>query len=705
MEAAEMMRWSFAAACLVTFTACSGSPPQPGPAEAPPPAAAPVAEVRPSGLLLDNFDQGVRPQDDLYRYVNGSWLAKTEIPADRSNYGSFVKLQDDVERSLHVVADEAASARGSPAGSRQQWLGDFYASYMDEARANALGAAPLAGPLAEIDAIRDRRQLVEYFGRTQRHYVDAPPGYEKFGAAAPLRLGVGPDLKNPDRYVAYVDQFGLGLPDREYFLGDDAKYVATRKQYQAYIGSLLEMAGRPSAAGSAAKVVALETRLARAQWSKVELRDVEKGYNPHDVASANRLTPGFDWDAWRKAAGVPAEDRFIIGQPTYLTAMAAALREVPLETWKDYLRVRVIDDMAPYLSEPFVRRHFEMRAATSGARELSPRWKRGLQQVEFVMGDVMGEAYVKRHFPPQAKQRMDVLVANLLKAFGTSIDELEWMTAETRRAAHAKLAAFTVKIGYPEKWKDYPGLEIRRDDLVGNVFRAREANYRRELAKLGQPVDRTEWHMTPQTVNAYYNPVGNEIVFPAAILQPPFFDMNADDAVNYGGIGAVIGHEISHGFDDQGRKFDGQGMLRDWWTEEDNTRFQARAGRLVAQYSAFSPLPGMNVNGEFTLGENIGDLSGLPVAYKAYRIALGDQAAPVLDGFTGDQRFFIGWAQVWARKYRDDELRKRLLTDPHSPSEYRCNGIVRNMPQFVRAFDVKPGDRLYLPPEQMVRIW
>jgi len=336
---------------------------------------------------------------------------------------------------------------------------------------------------------------------------------------------------------------------------------------------------------------------------------------------------------------------------------------------------------------------------------IKPRWKRGLDETEAAIGDLLGKAYVARHFPPQAKERMDKLVANLLEAFGTSIDELEWMGPETRREAHAKLAGFTVKIGYPEKWKEYPGLEVRRDDLVGNVLRAREVNVRRELAKLGQPVDRTEWFMTPQTVNAYYNPLGNEIVFPAAILQPPFFDMNADDAVNYGGIGAVIGHEISHGFDDQGRKFDGTGALRDWWTAEDSARFEASTRRLVEQYSAFSPLPGMQVNGELTLGENIGDVSGVAVAYKAYQRTLGGEPAPTIDGYTGDQRFFIGWAQIWLRKYRDDEARKRLLTDPHSPPEYRCNGVVRNLPAFARAFDVQPGDGLYLPSEQVVRIW
>ncbi|HSQ68963.1 MAG TPA: M13 family metallopeptidase, partial [Steroidobacteraceae bacterium] len=611
-------------------------------------------QAGPSGVMLGNFDREMRPQDDFYRYVNGGWLARTEIPADKSNFGMFQVLQDSVEQNLKVIVESAAAANSPVEGTHEQLIGDFYASFMDERRAERAGAAPLQGPLREIDAISDRAGLVEYFGRTQRHFVSAPPGVADFGVAAPLRVAVSPDAKQPDRYAAYLTQFGLGLPDRDYYLGDEPRYVEIRSQYQAYLADLLSMAGRDGAAGSAAAVIELETRLARAQWSQVELRDVEKSYNPYQLAEAARLMPGFDWQAWLAAAGLPALERLIISQPSYFEALAAALAEVPLETWKDYLRVRRIDDYAPLLSRAFVERHFGFNAGVlTGAAELPPRWKRALQQVEFVMGDVLGRAYVERHFPPEAKRRMDELVANLLRAFGSSIDELDWMGKDTRDEAHRKLAAIAVKIGYPDRWKEYPGLAVRRDDLVGNVFRAREANYRREIAKLGRPVDRDEWLMTPQTVNAYYNPLANEIVFPAAILQPPFFNLRADDAVNYGGIGAVIGHETSHGFDDQGRKFDDAGALRDWWTPEDDRRFQARAEELVKQYSAFSPLPGLNVNGELTLGENIGDLSGLTVAHKAYRISLAGESAPELDDLSGDQRFFIGWAQIWARKYRE----------------------------------------------------
>jgi predicted metalloendopeptidase len=688
------MRWTFSIACLLTLSACAGAPPAPvaaPTADAAP--ATPVAATRPSGVLLGNFDPTVRPQDDLYRFVNGTWLAKTEIPADKSNYGAFTALQDGVEVNLKAIAEDAARA-GAPAGTDQQLVGDFYASFMDEAQIEGQGLKPLEPELARVAAIGERKALLDYLGRAQL-----------LGILNPIALAILPDAKRPDVYTVWVDQSGLGMPDRDYYLSDEARFKEIRGKYEEHIARVLALAGRKDAKAVAARVLAFETRLAKASWAPVDLRDVDKVYNPFDVAGAGKATPGIDWSGWLAAVGI-ANDQLIVGQPSYFVELGKALGGAPLATWKDYLSLRVIDAFSPYLSNAFVQEHFDFYGRTlTGTPELKPRWKRGLAETEAAMGDLLGKVYVARHFPPEAKHRMDELVANLLKAYAVSIDELDWMGPDTRREAHDKLANFTVKIGYPEKWKEYPGLGIRRDDLAGNVLRAREVNAKREFAKLGKPIDRTEWYMTPQTVNAYYNPLGNEIVFPAAILQPPFFDMNADDAVNYGGIGAVIGHEISHGFDDQGRKFDGKGVLRDWWTADDNTRFQARANQLVAQYSAFSPLEGMNVNGQLTLGENIGDLSGLAIAYKAYRLAQGGQPAPVIDGYAGDQRFFIGWAQVWARKYREDELRKRLLTDPHSPAEYRCNGIVRNMPAFAAAFGVKAGDGLYLPPEQVVRIW
>jgi predicted metalloendopeptidase len=688
------MRWSLPLAFSVALAACANPPKAPEPVAVPPAAAeAPAAPALSSGLFLENFDKAVRPQDDLYRFVNGTWLARTEIPADKSNYGTFTKLQDDAEADLRVIVEEAAAAN-APAGSDQQLIGDFYSSFMDEAAAEKRGFAPLEPELARIDAIGNRKQLLEYLGRAQMIVVTNPIG-----------AYIQPDAKRPDVYTIYADQSGLGMPERDYYLSKDARFTEIRGKYEQHIAKVFALAGRKDGAAAAKRVMAFETRLAKASWAPVDLRDVDKTYNPFDVAGAMQATPGVDWAAWLESMGI-RHDQLIVGQPSYFKELGKALNDVPLATWRDYLKLRVIDDFSPYLSQAFVDEHFDFYGRTlSGTPQLKPRWKRGLDQTETSMGDLLGKEYVKRHFPPEAKQRMDALVANLLKAFEVSIDELEWMGPETKQQAHEKIRNFTVKIGYPEKWKSYDGLVTTRDDLVGNVQRAREVNVKRELAKLGKPIDKTEWFMTPQTVNAYYNPLANEIVFPAAILQPPFFDMKADDAVNYGGIGAVIGHEISHGFDDQGRKFDGKGMLRDWWTSADNERFMARANMLVKQYDAFSPLPGMNVNGQLTLGENIGDLSGLAVAYKAYKLSLDGKPAATLDGFTGDQRFFIGWGQVWARNYRDDELRKRLKTDPHSPSEYRANGILRNLPAFQQAFDVKPGDRMYLPPEQVVRIW
>ncbi len=691
-----MTRWTSLAASLIFIAGCAGTGGSPSdtPAAAAPVVAPAPPVLPPSGLDLANFDRNVRPQDDLYRFVNGHWLASTEIPADRSNYGAFSKLADDVETNLRVIVEEAAASNAA-VGSDQRTIGDFYAGFMDEARAEQRGLEPLDGEFGRIDAINDRKALVDYLAHLQI-----------LGINNPLGLAIQPDAKRPDVYTIYADQAGLGMPDRDYYLSEDSKFVATRAKYVEYLEDLLGHAGRKDTVKAAQKVMALETRLAKAQWPNVDLRNIDKVYNPYDLAGAAKLTPAIDWPRYLEMTGIAEHDSVIIGEPSYFKELSRALAEVPLDVWRDYLRARVIDDLAPYLNAELVDRAFDFNGRTiTGTPELRPRWKRALGETEAGIGDMLGKAYVARHFPPEAKVRMDELIANLLEAFASSIDELEWMGPETRREAHAKLHGFTVKIGYPDKWKEYPGLEIRRDDLVGNVLRAREVNHRREVAKLGQPIDRTEWFLTPQTVNAYYNPLANEIVFPAAILQPPFFDMKADDAVNYGGIGAVIGHEISHGFDDQGRKFDGKGMLRDWWTTEDNGRFQARSSALVNQYSAFSPLDGMSVNGELTLGENIGDLSGLAVAYKAYRLAQGGKAAPVIDGYTGDQRFFLGWAQVWARKYRDDELRKRLLTDPHSPAEYRCNGVVRNLPVFAEAFDVVPGDKLYLPPGQQVRIW
>jgi len=684
-------RWSLPLALALTTVAAQAASVTPAPSAA---AAQPAAAAPTSGLFLNNFDRSVRPQDDMYRFVNGAWLKNTEIPADRSNYGAFTLLSDEAEKNLRIIVEEGAAAN-APTGSDQQLIGDFYSSYMDEARVEQLGIKPLQPELDRIAAIQDRKQLLDYLARAQLLLIDNPIGT--------LILA---DARNPDLNTLWTGQAGFGLPERDYYFSDEKRFVEIRAAYEKYIDKVLGLAGRKDSAALAREIMAFETRLAKASWTAVQLRDVEKLYNPVTVAEAEQATPGIKWSTWLTQMGLPGSGQMVLSQQDYFQEVGKAIDDVPLATWRDYLTLRAIDSYSPYLSQAFVDANFDFYQRTlSGTPQLKPRWKRALAEVESSTGDLLGKEYVKRHFPPEAKQRMDGLVANLLKAFDASIDELEWMGPDTKKAAHDKIRNFTVKIGYPTKWKDYTGLVTRKDDLLGNVLRAREVRVKREVAKVGQPVDKTEWYMTPQTVNAYYNPLANEIVFPAAILQPPFFDMKADDAVNYGGIGAVIGHEISHGFDDQGRKFDGRGVLRDWWTDKDNELFMARAGALVKQYDAYSPIPGTNLDGELTLGENIGDLSGLAVAYKAYQLALDGQTAPVLDGFTGDQRFFIGWSQVWARNYREDELRKRLKTDPHSPSEYRANGILRNMPAFGKAFDVKEGDKLYLPPEQLVRIW
>jgi predicted metalloendopeptidase len=671
------------------FASPAFTDPAPDPTVAPP---APPSAQR-SGLYLQNFDRSVRPQDDLYRFVNGTWLRETQIPADRAEYGIFTQIDEVVERQLRAIAEE--SAADAAASGERRLLGNFYASFMDEAAIEAAGVTPLRPELARIEAVRTPEDVLRYFARA-----------EQLGIRNPLDPEIFADAKRPDVNVVWVEQFGLALPERDYYLKDDERLAPIRTKYVVYVGELLASIGHPDPEGAAQRVMALETRLARAASTPVELRDLTRIYNPFDLAAARKATPGLDWPIYLSALGLPEDAPLVLRQPQFFTELGAALQDVPLTTWQDYLRVRLLDSSAPYLANALAKKHFAFHGtAISGTPEMKPRWKRALAEMELSIGDLLGKVYVARHFPPESKQRIDELVANFLRAYDESIDELEWMTPSTRREAHAKVAALSVKVGYPEVWKTYPGLEIRRDDLLGNVHRARASAFERDRAKLGQPVDRREWVLTPQTVNAYYNPLVNEIVFPAAILQPPFFDPTADDAVNYGAIGGVIGHEISHGFDDQGRKFDATGAMRDWWTPEDNQRFHALADRLVAQYSAVSPLPGLHVNGRLTLGENIADVSGLAVAHKAYRIALDGQAAPELDGFTGDQRFFMGWAQIWARKYREDELRRRLGVSPHSPNEYRVNVALPNLPAFAEAFGIKPGDRLYLPPEQAVRIW
>lgn len=639
------------------------------------------------------FDTLVRPQDDLYRYANGTWLEQTQIPPDQSNYGTFAELADRAELDIRAIIEEAANATDKAPGSDVQKIGDFYLSYMDSARIEESGLTPLEEELARIESIASKDDLIRYMAYNIR-----------LGLGDPIYFYVDQDEKNTTQYILYMHQSGLGLPDRDYYFGD--QFEDTRTKYTAYIERMFDLAGMPGGKQAADMILGLETRMAENHWTQVQNRDRDAGYNKYGVDEANELTPNLNWNLFLEAAGAGDIDTFIVRQPSYLKALDQILAQTALEDWKTYYRFHLLSASAPVLPQQFVEARFDFYGRTlSGIEQNRPRWKRAVGAIDGALGEMVGKLYVERHFDPQAKERMDQMVQNLLAAFDQGIDELEWMADSTKLEAKAKLAKFRPKIGYPDKWKDYSALEVKPDDPFGNIMRSRVVEYRREMDKLGKPIDRSEWLMTPQTVNAYYNPSMNEIVFPAAILQPPFFNVEAEDAVNYGAIGAVIGHEISHGFDDQGRKSDGDGNLRDWWSPADAEEFGKRTQVLVEQFNTFSPVEGMHVNGELTLGENIGDLSGLAVANKAYKLSLDGQESPVIDGYTGDQRFFLGWAQIWRRKYREDELRQRLITDPHSPSEYRTNGPVVHLPEFHTAFEVKEGDGMYRAPEQRTRIW
>ena len=646
-----------------------------------------------SGVDQANFNRTVRFQDDLFRAVNGTWLDETQIPSDRSDFGSFTVLVDQAEKDCRKIIESCAAAKDNPPGSESQKIGDLYAFFMDEARAEELGIRPIAARLAEVDAIKSKADLT----RTLAELAEV-------GIAGPLVCYVGIDAKKSDEHILEISQAGLGLPDRDYYL--DTKFKDKLEAYQAYVERVLTLAGIGEAKKSAAEIVALETQIAKVQWSKVENRDIDKTYNKMSVAELAKLTPGFDWPLYFQTLGVKQVNELVVSQPPYLTSMVNLLDKTPLATWKVWLKFNIIKHYAGFLNKELVDANFAFYGTTiRGVPENRPRWKRGVALVEGCLGEALGKLYVEKHFPPEAKRRMDQMVKNVLEAYQISFEKADWLSPETRQKALAKLALFTPKIGYPKKWRDYTALEIHRDDLVGNIDRYAIYEWNRDLAKLGQPVDRDEWHMTPQTVNAYYNPSQNEIVFPAAILQPPFFNLAADDAVNYGGIGAVIAHETGHGFDDQGSKWDGHGNLNQWWTPADRKEFDKRGDVLVEQFSQFEPFPGFKVNGQLTLGENISDLAGLTIAYEAYKLSLDGKPAPIIDGLTGDQRFFLGYAQIWRRKHREADLKNRLLVDPHSPAEYRVNGIIRNVPAFYKAFDVKKGDKLYLPPEKRVKIW
>ncbi|SPM39161.1 Predicted metalloendopeptidase, partial [Mycobacterium numidiamassiliense] len=657
-----------------------------------------------SGIDLSYIDENARPQDDLFGHVNGRWLTDYDIPADRATDGAFRHLYDRAEEQVRDLIIEA-SEQAADDGTDAQRIGDLYASFLDEDTVERRGTQPLHNELRLIDEATDSAALAAAIGALQRTGVGGGVG-----------LFVDTDAKDSTRYLVHLNQSGIGLPDESYYR--DEQHAEVLAAYPVHIARMFGLVfGGDSPADPqdydeiAARIVALETKLAAAHWDVVKRRDADLTYNLRTFAELQNEAVGFDWTGWVGALGGTSTSlaELVVRQPDYLIAFAELWHSVDIDDWKLWARWRVIRARAGWLTDDIVAADFDFYGRLlTGAEQIRDRWKRGVSLVESLMGDAVGKLYVERHFPPDAKSRIDALVENLQEAYRLSISELAWMTPQTRERALAKLNKFTAKVGYPAKWRDYSALVIERGDLYGNYQRGYAVNHDRELAKLGGPVDRDEWFMTPQTVNAYYNPGMNEIVFPAAILQPPFFDPEADDAANYGGIGAVIGHEIGHGFDDQGAKYDGDGNLVDWWTDDDRTEFGARTKALIEQYEAYTPRAltnGHHVNGAFTVGENIGDLGGLSIALLAYQLSLNGSPAPVIDGLTGVQRVFFGWAQVWRTKSRDAEAIRRLATDPHSPPEFRCNGVLRNMDAFYDAFEVAEDDALFLAPAHRVRIW
>ncbi|WP_444994374.1 M13 family metallopeptidase [Aliikangiella sp. IMCC44359] len=656
-----------------------------------------------SGIELANMDKTVRPQDDFYRYVNGAWLDKTEIPADKSSYGSFTALRDKSRRDVKAIIEETAQLESVDKGSDAQKVGDLYRSFMDVEKLNQLHITPLNDEFRKIEALKSHDDISAYFAESQIIGSDAPFGF-----------WINNDSKNPTEYIMYLTQSGLGLPDREYYLKTEGKSVKIREAYVAHIAKIFNLAGLKNSQELAQKVMGLETSIAQIHWSLKDNRDRNKTYTKYTFDQLSEFNADlknddarrFNWSTYFDQTGIKNPKALIVRQPTYIKNFAKLFATTSVSDWQTYFKWTLINANASRLSSEFDKANFNFYGTIlNGTPQQEERWKRAVSTVNNLLGEVVGKIYVKKYFKPEAKARMVTLVENLREAYRQAIIELDWMGEDTKKQALDKLAKFTPKIGYPDKWRDYSSLNIEPSDLVGNYLRAAKFNYNREINKLGQPIDKTEWFMSPQTVNAYYNPSMNEIVFPAAILQPPFFYMEADDAVNYGAIGGVIGHEMGHGFDDQGAKSDGDGILRNWWTEKDLEEFKLRTSKLAEQFSQFEPLPGEHIQGELTLGENIGDLGGLTIAHRAYMLSLKDKPAPVIDGLAGEERFFMGWAQVWAYKFRDEALSNMLQTDPHSPGPYRGNGTLMNMPEFMKAYNIKPGDKMYRKPEERVKIW
>jgi putative endopeptidase len=649
-----------------------------------------------SGIILDDLDPSIRPQDDLFRHVNGKWIARTEIPSDKARYGSFYVLAEEAEKAVREIIEEASSAQP---GTEERKFGDVFASFMDEKRIEQLGARPLKPLLDEVEAIGSTETFLATAGRLERR-----------GTSGFFQLFVDNDPGNPEQYRVFFEQGGLGLPDESYYR--EEKFAEIREKYVAYLEKILGLAGLDRAGERAKRIFELETDIAKNHWDNVRSRDSEATYNPKkwsDVV-ATASAGGLNLAEWLDGIDAPpgAFAEVVLRQPSFVESLPGLITEQRLEGWKDWLAWQVVRSNAGYLSEEFVNANFDFYGKTlTGTPELRARWKRGVSLVEGSLGEAVGRIYVERHFSPTAKTAMDALVANLIEAYRASITSLDWMTEVTRARAIEKLDKFTPKIGYPVTWRDYSALSVSADNLLANIAAVNEFEFQRELGKIGKPIDRNEWFMTPQTINAYYNPGLNEIVFPAAILQFPFFDEARDDAANYGAIGAVIGHEIGHGFDDQGSKYDGDGRLLDWWTEDDRAAFEQRTTSLIAQYDALAPrqVPDHHVNGALTIGENIGDLGGLSIAWKAYLISLDGTEPPVIEGMTGAERFFLSWAQAWQLKARDEEVIRLISIDPHSPNEFRCNQIVRNIAEFYTTFGVTSSDALWLEPQDRVTIW
>ena len=682
-----MNKLIFGASALFLLSACA----QESAPEAPAEAAAPALT---SGVIHANMDLSVNPGDDFFSYVNGTWVAETEIPADRADYGTFGVLRDEAQDNVRAIIEE--TARGDyPEGSDEQLVGDLYGSYMNMAIRNELGTTPMQTDLERIDAIQSHDDLAVYFAAANKRGFNVPFG-----------LGQNEDMKDPQFYMMYAWQGGLGLPDREYYFNEDEKSVEIRAKYLEHIAAMFDLAGFDDGTTAADTIMALESRMAGEQMLKEQTRDFASNYKKQPLEDLNEVMPNFNWSGYIEEAGIGEIDGLVLFMSDYMASLDGIITDTDLETWKTYLRWGVLNTAAARLSSDIDAQNFEFYSKTiSGVEEQRDMWRRGVNIVNVTLGELVGKVYVKKHFPAAAKARMETLVANLITAYDVSIRELDWMGEETKAEALDKLSKFTTKIGYPDEWRDYSAIEVRAEDLYGNLQRAALAEYKRQLERQGGPVDKSEWGMTPQTVNAGYSPWANSITFPAAILQPPFFDLAAEEAINYGAIGAAIGHEIGHGFDDTGSTFDGDGALRNWWTDEDRAEFEKRTSKLVSQFNEFQPFDDLAVNGEFTLGENIGDLGGISIGLLAYQMSLNGEESPLIDGFTGVQRVFIGYGQTWRNKYRDERLRQLIQTDPHSPGMYRANGGARNVPEFYEAFDVQEGDALYLPPEERVKIW